>query len=450
MNSSQVTLIERAVVRGVAVFALYALFATAPVLVLLLGPTPAGREFLREFSVALAFGGAAIFILQFALAARFRRLKAPFGIDAVYHFHREVAYVGLILVATHPILLFVLDPGLLVLLNPLTAPWRAKFALVALVSVALTVLLSTFRDRLATRYEVWRGWHGVLAVVAVAAAIAHIEGVGYYVSTPASRLFWVAYPLGWLCVLAWTRLVRPALKARSPWRVVRVRPELGDSVTLALEPVGGGRLDFSGGQFAWLTLGKTPYSLEEHPFSLSGSATSAATVEMTIKRLGDWTSDVGEIEVGTVGYLDGPYGSFTIERYPADRYLFVAGGVGITPFVSILRTCAQKADRRSFTLVYGVQSMQDATLRDDLEALTAHLDLQLVFVPMSPDPDWEGPSGYITPELLDELLPPRGAERGEVECFICGPPPMMRAVEGHLHELGVSAWRIHYERFDLV
>lgn len=448
--AGQAVQVERLIVRGLAVFVLYAAIASAPLVVLLVGPMPEGREFLRELSVALAFGGIAVFMLQFVLAARFRWLKAPFGVDAVYHFHREIAYVGLALVVAHPLMLFFMDSGLLALLNPFSAPMRARYASLALLTAVLTVALSSFRDRLGTRYERWRLWHGVLAVVVVAAAIAHIEGVGHYVNTPVKRLLWVAYPLAWFGVLAWTRIGKPARQARRPWRVAEVRPEAGDSVTLALEPVGHEGVHFEGGQFGWLKVGQSPYSLEEHPFSFSSSALAAPRVEMTIKRLGDWTEKVGEIAEGTVAYLDGPFGSFTLERYSASRYLFVAGGVGITPIVSILRTRAQMHDPSSFTLVYGVRSRADATLLDELHVLAQRLDVDLVLVPARPEPDWTGPSGVVTEELLGSLLPSERDVRAEVECFICGPPPMASAIEGHLRALGISAWRIHYERFDLV
>lgn len=437
------------VIAGALVFMAYLAIAIAPLIVLIAGPVPAGREFLREMSVALAFCGASALMLQFALAARFRRLKSPFGVDAVYHFHREVGYVGLALVAVHPILLFVLDPALLSLLDPTSAPWRARFALLAVISAALTVGLAVLRDRLGTRYERWRWLHGWLAIAAVGFAVAHIEGVGHYVNTPAKRVLWVVYPIAWFGVVAWSRWLKPALELKKPWRVAEVREEAGDAVTITLEPVGHAGMDFAPGQFAWLILGRTPYAIDEHPFSMSGSA-EQARLQMTIKRLGDWTAGVGDTPTGTAAYLDGPYGTFSTERYPADRYLFVAGGVGITPFMSILRTFAERGDRRPISLIFGVSTRADATFGEELEELTRTLSLDLVFLPSSPDPDWEGPSGFVTAELLREHLPQDASERSAAECFVCGPPPMMVAVEHHLRDLGVAPWRIHYERFDLV
>jgi len=84
-----------------------------------------------------------------------------------------------------------------------------------------------------------------------------------------------------------------------------------------------------------------------------------------------------------------------------------------------------------------------------LEALKPLLNLTLVYVLESPPADWTGESGYLNQAMLSRyLLQPW--ERNAIEVFLCGPPPMMNAVEKVLLELGVSLGDIHAERFNLV
>lgn len=122
----------------------------------------------------------------------------------------------------------------------------------------------------------------------------------------------------------------------------------GDAWTLALEPDGWpGLKDFSPGQFAWLNLESSPFALSDHPFSISSAPTALPRIELTIKALGDFTSQIGNTPVGLRAWVDGPYGVFTPDRYPdASGLVFVAGGIGITPVMSMLRALADQQDRR--------------------------------------------------------------------------------------------------------
>jgi predicted ferric reductase len=96
---------------------IYLLLTLAPLLVLIGTPTPPGRYFLREVSVALGFAGLGVMALQFALTARIGTINRPFGSDVVYHFHRQISIVAFVLILAHPIILFVTDPETIALLN---------------------------------------------------------------------------------------------------------------------------------------------------------------------------------------------------------------------------------------------------------------------------------------------------------------------------------------------
>ncbi|HSL11862.1 MAG TPA: oxidoreductase, partial [Actinomycetota bacterium] len=153
---------------------------------------------------------------------------------------------------------------------------------------------------------------------------------------------------------------------------------------------------FQPGQFAWLIVGHSPFDVEEHPFSLSSSAERPDEICMTIKELGDFTSEISDVEPGTTAYVDGPYGVFTTDRNEAPAFAFVAGGVGITPVISMLRTLADREDRRPLTLVFADATWDGMVFRDELERLRERLDLEVVYVLAEPHEGWEGETGHVT------------------------------------------------------
>jgi predicted ferric reductase len=438
------------VLQGTFWIIVYVLLSTAPLFVLLIGPTPPGREFWRELSVALGFAGLAMVALQFVLTARFKVVKAPYGSDIVYYFHRQISLVAFALVLAHPLLLFVFDPRTLRLLNLVAAPWRARAGVVALASLVSLIVISVWRKRLKIDYTPWRVWHGLLATAAVSLALAHIVLVGHHVNTPAKRILWVGYGVFWVGLLAYVRVIKPALLLRRPYVVEQVIQQRGNAWTLALVPVGHRGLTFKPGQFAWLTAWHSPFSDTEHPFSFSSSALDRRRLEFTIKAVGDFTRTVQEMEPGQRVYVDGPFGAFSVDRHPhAERYVFVAGGIGITPIMSMLRTLADRGDHRPLTLLYANRTWAGVTFREELAELEQRLNLKVVYVLSAPHENWPGERGRINQALLERYLP-RPDRRDSQEVFICGPKPMMDAVEKALVALHVPVGDFHSERFDLV
>ncbi len=438
---------SRRLLVGSAYIGLYLALAVAPLLVLALDELPPRRDVWTELSVGLGFLGLSTMALQFAVTARLRHVAAPYGLDVVIQFHRQIAVVATLMVVAHPVILFVRDPELLALLNLAEAPWRARFGVTGLVALLALVVSSVWRGPLRLSYEPWRIAHGVLAVVAVAFALVHIELVGHYLDEPWKRSFWAATVAGLVALLAYVRIVKPLRLRRRPWRVAAVRRETADATTLALEPVGHGGLRFLPGQFAWLVLGETPFTVEQHPFSISSSATRPECVELTIKALGDWTGRVAETPVGARAYVEGAYGAFSVDRYPAPGYVFLAGGVGVTPFVGMLRTLEDRGDRRPHHLVYATRRAEDLIFREELDRLAAGaLDLRVTYVLSRPPAQWEGERGRIDAGLLRRVTLDGPPDR---VYFICGPEAMMDAVEETLLGLGVPLDDIHSERFAL-
>ena len=441
---------SKRIFQGILWILVYLLVTLIPILLILVGPRPAGREFWREFSVGLGFGGLAMMALQFVLTARFKVIKAPYGSDIVYFFHRQVSLVAFTLIIIHPIILFIFDPSTLRLLNFLEAPWRARAAVTALVALIVLVIISIWRKPLKIDYTRWRIAHGLLATAAMVLGLVHIMLVGHYTGSPLARALWIIYGAFFVGLLLWVRVIKPFLLLRSPYQVIDVREQPGKAYSLTLKPIGHAGFRFHPGQFAWITAWNSPFADTEHPFSFSSSAEQPGTIEFTIKELGDFTSTIKSMQPGQTVYVDGPYGAFSIDRHPHARgFVFIAGGIGITPMLSMLRTLADRNDRRPLTLIYANKTLDTAPFRGEIEQLKPRLDLRVVEVLENPPPDWQGEQGFVTRAVLDRHLP---ADRVKdvYEIFICGPKPMMDAVEKALVQSGIFIGDFHSERFDLV
>lgn len=425
---------------------LYALLALFPLLLLLSAPAAHGG-FAQELASALGFLAISLLAMQFLLTARFQWLAPPFGTDLVYAFHRHVTWVALAFALAHPVLLFGSSlRDALHYLWPWAAPWEiaaGTWATWALLALAVT---SFARRSLRLPYERWRRLHGALAAAVVLAALWHATQAGRLLSRPVVRWLWLAWTLGWVGLLLRVRLVKPLTLRRRPWTVVAVAPERGDAVTLTLEPEGHPGFRFRPGQFGWLTLGASPFAAAEHPFSFSSSSQAAPRVELTVKALGDFTRGLLSAAPGARAYLDGPYGSMSVDGFPdADGYVFVAGGVGAAPCLSMLRTLADRGDRRHHLVILATSEWERTPFREALAALQGRLDLAVVHVLERPPEGWAGERGLVTEALLDRWLP-RSGRHGY---FVCGPAPMMDAVEAALVRLGVPRSDLHAERFDL-
>src|SRR5438132_3483182 len=224
---------------ALALVFLYLFIGLAPLSLMIFGSPPRPRPFLVELSVALGFVGLSMLGLQFALVARFRSVAAPFGIDVLQRFHQAISFVSLTFRLAHPILLVLQNaPHYLPLLVIVTAPWRARFAVLSLSLLLLLISLSVWRRRLRIPYEVWQFSHGVLALAVVITALAHIDGIGYYTRGAFRQVTFDVMAASLISTVVWARIISPFVRLRRPWRVVRLRPERSLSTTAEIEAEG--------------------------------------------------------------------------------------------------------------------------------------------------------------------------------------------------------------------
>lgn len=427
--------------------AVYVSLVLAPLLVLKFGNVPPGSGFWWDFSMALGFAGLAMMGIQFILTARFKRLTAPYGIDIIYFFHRYLAVIAFVIILAHLGIIYLTAAAALSPRNPFAAPIYMTAGRLAIVMFAVIIFVSLFRRRLGLEYDRWRFLHVLLATSAFVLSAAHVAGVGYYIEAPGKKIFWIAYSLFWVSLVVYVRVFKPWYIKQRPYQVTEVRQERGHVHTLILKPAHPPAMQFAAGQFAWLSL-DSPYRLKEHPFSMSSIPDTSGQLAFTIKELGDFTRRIKSIKPGTVMYVDGPYGSFTLNRFTqAPALVFIAGGVGIAPIMSMLRSLASHRDPRPSLLFYGNEDWQRVTFREELEQITQEINLDIVHVLKQPPAGWTGETGLITRELLQRRLQGHWLQ---AEYFICGPGVMRVSVERSLDQLGISLWHVHSEIFELV
>jgi predicted ferric reductase len=175
------------------------------------------------------------------------------------------------------------------------------------------------------------------------------------------------------------------------------------------------------------------------------SSPTSGELAISIKAVGDFTSSIKDTTAADSAFIGGPYGSFSFLDHDATNLVFIAGGIGITPFMSMLRYMADKKLDRNILLMWGNKTEKDIAFRDELERIGVAMPTLRVVHVLSNQPDWSGEKGYVDVDLLRKYLD--GVVNPQV--FVCGPPIMMTKVIHALQQLNMPKKRIHFEQFAL-
>lgn len=426
--------------------AFYFLMVFLPLVLLMIFPRPEGREFLREVSVALGFLAMALLGLQTIPTSRLKFFTKVFPMDTLYTFHHGLSIFTFFIALVHPILLFINNPETLRLLNLIDAPWRARAAVISILAMIILVVTSVWRELMKIKYDIWRWIHDGLSFLAIGLALYHMFKVNHYMSLTYQRVIWLVLTGIWTLIILYIRVVRPIIMIKKPYKIVKLQEERNQSWSLYLKPDGHAGMDFEAGQFAWIT-NESPFIFRENPFSFSTSAEDKGKViGFTIKELGDFTETVKHFKPGDTIYVDGPYGTFSMDEHYCKDMVFIAGGIGSAPVMSMLRTLADRDCRQKLTFFYGNPTWESIIYREELEELEKELDLTMVHVLEKPPERWEGESGFITADILRRHLP---EDYKASTFFLCGPLPMIEAVEGALHALDVPPAHVFSEQYEM-
>ena len=194
----------------------------------------------------------------------------------------------------------------------------------------------------------------------------------------------------------------------------------------------------------------SPAAEEHRSFSMANTPATAHELEFMIKLYPDGhfsgLLDSGEIKVGDELELTGPYGVFTLRASSPRRLLFIGGGAGMAPILSLLRSLEEAGNVRPAVYYYGARSPEDLFHVEELEGLAQSLP-DFRFVPALSEADgdqngWTGETGLIT-DVVDRLE----GDVSEVEAYLCGPPPMVDAAIALLERKGVPESHIHFDKF---
>jgi predicted ferric reductase len=409
------------------------------------------RPIWDELSSGVALTAFSILLVEFLLSGRFHSISKRIGMDVTMRFHQLLARTATVFVLVHPFLYTtptgIPRPDDITRLGHLglTGPSIAS-GLIAWFLVMVLVSIAIFRNQIGYTYEAWRASHAFGAILIAALSAHHAFSAGRYSGDATLHLFWLVLLVAAGGTIVLVYLVRPLVRLRSPYRVDSVRQVALKTWRVDIKPTRNKALNFVAGQFVWLRIGRSPFSLHENPFSIASAPASRSRLSFVIKEQGDFTSAIGQIAPGAVAYVDGPYGNLTLERRRAAGIALIAGGVGIAPLLSILRQLQSDGDRRPIILVYGNRCQEQIVHLDELQTMSEALDLRVAHVLSEPPPDWRGYTGMIDGALLKQLFSFDGADRW---CyFLCGPPAMIEAAERALLEKSIPDRQIVSERFN--
>lgn len=397
-------------------------------------------------------------LVELVLIGRITWLEQLFGFDKMNKIHRWIGYGILIFFIGHPLLTVmgyaehngVSSISQFIAFLNLGEYVRGIIGFV-LFFVAIFISFPYIRKRF--RYETWYFTHLVMyaAIVLVlghqtfadATAITQEPALhGFTTSGDLSQglilYYWLVINYGVLALVLLYRFVRPYyLFRKHRFYVEKIVPETKDVYSVYITGRNMDKYTFASGQYANLTFLQKGMWFT-HPFSFS-SAPNGKYLRFSIKSLGDFTSTISKLKIGTKVVIDGPMGLFVESQAKTTKFLLIAGGIGITPIRALIETLSEKS--RDIILLYSSKDKNDIAFKNELEALS--IKHHFIISQVIEDEKMSYEKGRIDKEKITRLVP----DYLERDIYVCGPTPMMKAVVSHVKELGVPNNQIHFEKF---
>jgi len=407
--------------------------------------------FLSELGRSAAVAGFMMLSLQPVLSGRFKWVTGPFGFDVVIRYHKYMAIFSVLLIILHPFLLGAGDAGFDLLFS-LDQAWYISAGKLALLILVVSVFISLFGlpDRIG--FERWRVIHDIIFPLVLAGGFIHSWYAGTDLLIPWMRWLWIIAAVFSIAAYTYHRFLRPWLLSRKPYRVLSVNNAAPKVWDIRLAPPEGEKVfSYLPGQFQFITFHRREdLPEEEHHWTISSTPTEVDSLGVTIKELGDFTSTMGETRNGDTATVHAPFGRFSYMLHSEEKdFVFIAGGIGITPIMSMLRHMRETGFRGPVLLIYANRDIESAVFREEIGEMerTGNPRLRVIDVLSSPEVDWNGERGRIDREKLERYC--QGDFEGKA-FYICGPGPLVQAVVRALEGFGVPEKRIHMEIFSFI
>ena len=393
--------------------------------------------FARGLGDVFGLCGMAMFSLVIILSARLKFYEKFFkGINDAYVAHHFFGGLALVLLLFHP--LFLAYNYLVVSVSAAAgfllpgANMAQNYGIIGLLVMIITLVI-TFYTKL--KYQVWRFTHKFLGL-AFLFAILHV----FLIGADLNLNYWLKSYLFVLALLAGIAYLYRALFANFFVKVfnytvsgIEALPDKTWEVELTRM---NKALKFLAGQFAFVKFFNKNLSHEAHPFSFS--STPDKSLKIDVKELGDYTNKIGNLKVGDRATIEGPFGSFSFRNY-GPKQVWIAGGVGITPFMSMLRDLSKKDDYYQIDLYYSVRDEENFIFKDEITKIAEQNKNLNVYFWVSNKEGLIG-ANSVTAKTKD---------LDERDILICGPGIMMTSLQEQFTKQGIKARKIHMEEFQL-
>lgn len=384
----------------------------------------------------LALNSLVLLLALVALGSRNGLVERAIGLDRMIRLHKPLAMVVLGLVCGHVLLQgvrFYLLGGLeTVRLTLLSAGlWEMTVGRIALILLVLAGAAAALGKGLLVPFTLWKPAH-LLVYGAVPLGFLHARFRGTDMENSLVSSLWLVLAAGLLLVMGMRWLQVMGGKNRGFCEVVKVVPEKEDTFSVFLR-IYGGLKDMGQrkpGQFALLRIPRGRGFSEPHPFTLSCPPESPH-LQFTFKISGRFTRGLWGLLPGTLVRCEGPYGVFCRDAPFQPSLALIAGGVGITPFLSLLRHFRLSGHFVPAVLIWANRTRANVFAKEELDALAQEIPLRVVHVLSREGPERSSSDkggkvsvvyGHITGTMLQHHIPPTSA------VYLCGPPAMQKAI----------------------
>ena len=433
----------------------YAVFALNAVVILAFWWLSSGFEITRTASDAFnglgrvtGLLGTYLVLWQLLFMARLPWLERAFGLERMAVLHKWNGYLVIALLIAHAVfqtLGYQLGDGkdVAAQLGDFITSYDGLLA--AIVSLGLFILVVVASITIAARHLAYETWYFIhlYAYIAVVLAFSHQLATGVdFAGNPAFVWYWCfLYGVVGVSILVY-RVVGPlATFRRHRFRVQAVEREARGVFSVYIAGRDLDQFEAEAGQFAiWRFLDGTRW-WQAHPFSIS-AIPDGRRLRITVKNIGDFTSGVHALKLGTPILVDGPFGKFT-ERPANRRVLLIAGGIGITPIRPLAEEMA--ADGFDVRVLYRAHSEGHLVFKKEMDALSANLGVRVDYLVTQARGNRSSRAAWFSPANLVRLVP----DVADRVVYVCGPAGMMAAVRASLDALGVPSDQVRTEVFRL-